>query len=100
MLYLSINFRPDIAYAVNQAARFSNYPKCCHKVGIKRIARYLEGTLDKRMIVKPSSSMRLDLFVDTDFLELFCSEYKDDAFSIKSRTKCVAAGVPVCNLVK
>ena len=38
------------------------------------------------MIVKPNSSMRLDLFADADFAGLFCCESKDGATSVKSRT--------------
>ena len=53
LLYLAGSNRPDIAYAVHQCARFSHNPKASHEVGVKHIARYLRGTRDKGLIMKP-----------------------------------------------
>ena len=50
--YLSNNSRPDIAYAVNQCARFTPQPKRSHEKAIQRIARYLSATRDKGLIMK------------------------------------------------
>mmetsp|Transcript_35250 Transcript_35250/g.50024 ORF Transcript_35250/g.50024 Transcript_35250/m.50024 type:complete len:80 (-) Transcript_35250:510-749(-) len=41
LMYLAHNSRPDIAYAVHQAARFTHDPKKSHAVAIKQILRYL-----------------------------------------------------------
>ena len=77
MLYLAGNTRPDIAYAVHQCARFSHNPRRCHEVGLKHIARYLQGTKDKGMILTPNSkNLKLDLFADADFAGLFVAENK------------------------
>ena len=46
LLYLAGNTRPDIAFAVHQAARFSHKPMQCHEDAVKRIVRYLKGTKD------------------------------------------------------
>ena len=51
LLYLSTNTRPDIAFAVSQAARFSNHPKQSHARAVKTIIRYLKGTQDKGTIL-------------------------------------------------
>ena len=67
MLYLSPNSRPDIMFAVNQVARFSINPKHVHEIAVKRIARYLRGTINRGMIIKPEREMRLDMHVDADF---------------------------------
>jgi hypothetical protein len=44
LLYLSTNTRPDIAYAVSQAACFNSNPKQVHTTAIKKIIRYLQRT--------------------------------------------------------
>jgi hypothetical protein len=41
MMYLSNNTRPNIAYAVHQAAKFMHCPCQSHAVGVNKIARYL-----------------------------------------------------------
>jgi hypothetical protein len=46
LLYLSTGTRPDIAFAVGNAARFSANPTKRHWTGIKRILRCLKGTSD------------------------------------------------------
>jgi hypothetical protein len=43
-MYLAANTRPDIAYAVHQAARYTHDPRASHAVAIKRILRYIKGT--------------------------------------------------------
>jgi hypothetical protein len=48
LMYLSGNSRPDIAYAVHQAARFTHQPRASHAAGVKRILRYLQKTKTKR----------------------------------------------------
>ena len=98
MLYLAGSTRPDIAYAVHQCARFSHNPKRSHEVGLKHIARYLQGTKDKGMILTPGvNNLRLDLFADADFAGLFVAEDKHDPVSVKSRTGLLLnfGGVPI-----
>ena len=47
LLYLSTTrTRPDIAYAVGNVARFSSKPYQQHRIAVKRIMRYLNGTVD------------------------------------------------------
>jgi len=65
--YLERGTRPDISYAVHQCARFSNDPKKEHGDAIRWIARYLKGTRDKGMILKPDLSKSFEVFVDADF---------------------------------
>jgi hypothetical protein len=97
LLYLAGNSRPDIAFAVHQAARFSHDPKKSHGVAIKRIVRYLQGTKDKGMVFKPTGDWKIDCWVDADFCGLWGSEDPDDPIVTKSRTGYIItlAGCPL-----
>ena len=86
MMYLANNTRPDIAYAVHQAARFTHYPRQSHAIGIKRIARYLKRTKTEGMYLCPEECFRVDCYVDADFAGLFAVADKQDPVSVKSRT--------------
>jgi len=61
-------------------------PKRSHEVALKRIARYLKGTAERGMIIKPSQNLRLDLYADADFAGLWGSESGTDSTSVKSHT--------------
>ena len=64
--YLERSTRPDIDYAVHQGARFSADPKQEHSNALKWLGRYLAGTRDKGLIMKPQGSS-FDVYVDADF---------------------------------
>jgi hypothetical protein len=64
--YLEKSSRPDIAYAVHQCARFSIDPRKEHGLAIMWIGRYLKGTRDKGIILKPKDNS-FDVFCDADF---------------------------------
>ena len=97
LLYLSSNSRPDISFAVSQCARFNHCPKLVHEIAIKRIARYLKGTRDKGLILKPDSALSLEMYADADFAGLWSTEDPDDPICVRSRTGCVITlgGVPI-----
>jgi len=97
LLYLAGNSRPDIAFAVHQAARFSHDPKKSHGVAVKRIVRYLQGTKDKGMIFTPTQDWKIDCYVDADFCGLWGAEDPDDPIVTKSRTGYIItlAGCPL-----
>ena len=88
MLYLAGNTRPDIAFAVNQAARHTHNPRAIHEEALVKIARYLQGTKDKGLRFRPSTSnqLRLDAYCDADFAGLWGSEAAVDPTSVKSRS--------------
>lgn len=46
LLYLSIISRPDITYQVNKLSQFNNCYDSSHWVAIKRVFRYLKGTIN------------------------------------------------------
>lgn len=64
--YLEKCTRPDISYAVHQCARFTINPKEEHGKAIKWLGRYLKGTADKGLILKPDESS-FQVYVDSDF---------------------------------
>ena len=86
LMYISGNTRPDIAYAVHQAARFTHGARQSHAAGVKRILRYLKKTKANGLILKPGTDLRVDCYVDADFGGLFSVEDKQDPISVKSRT--------------
>ena len=45
LIFAATCTRPEIAFAVNQAAQFSNEPKRQHWMAVKRILAYLKGTI-------------------------------------------------------
>jgi hypothetical protein len=102
MMYLAVNSRPDIAFAVNQCARFTHTPKRCHEVALKKIARYLKGTMDRGMCIKAEENLRLDLYADADFAGLWGAEGPNDPTSVKSRSGNLVTfgGVPIVWLSK
>ena len=97
LLYLAGNSRPDIAFAVNQAARFTHDPKQSHAQAIKRIVRYLQGTKEKGLTFRPSKDWQVDCYCDADFAGLWGSEDPADPIVSKSRTGFVIllAGCPL-----
>ena len=86
LLYLSCNSRPDIAFAVSQVCRFNANPKQSHASAVKTIVRYLHGTRDEGMIIRPTGKLSLDLYVDADFCSLHGQEDARDPNSARSRT--------------
>ena len=45
LLYVTTS-RPDVMQAIGQVARFQVAPKDTHIIAVKRIFRYLKGTMD------------------------------------------------------
>ncbi|VVA41216.1 PREDICTED: Retrovirus-related Pol poly from transposon, partial [Prunus dulcis] len=58
--------RPDIAFSVNQACQFMHNPMESHVVAVKRILRYLKGTIDFGIWFKPGL-LHLHAYSDADW---------------------------------
>ena len=97
LLYLSGHSRPDIAFAVHQCARYTFKPTTRHLAALKRIGRYLKGTQNKGLILRPSNYLHVDCFPDADFAGLYNHEDSQDPHCVRSRTGYVilVAGCPV-----
>jgi hypothetical protein len=97
LLCLTTNTRPDLAFAVSQAARFCHNPKKSHATGVKTVIRHSHRTSDKGMIVKPTGILGLENCVDASFAGNCGLEPAQSPVSVKSRTGVVVflAGCPL-----
>lgn len=61
--YLTLT-RPDIAFAVNKVCQFMHSPTQNHWSAVKRILRYLQGSLDHGLFIQRSSGSTLHAYTD------------------------------------
>lgn len=69
--YLAIATRPDISYAVGVLSRFSHNPGKPHWEALKRLLRYLKGTIDfgiQYQPLSPATQERFTTFSDADHM--------------------------------
>ncbi|KAK9048824.1 hypothetical protein SSX86_032209 [Deinandra increscens subsp. villosa] len=64
--YLTIT-RPDLSYAVQQICLFMHAPRESHMAFLKRVLRYLHGTLDLGLKLTASSNLSLVAYSDADW---------------------------------
>lgn len=64
--YLSIT-RPDVSFAVNKLSQFMHAPTENHWVALKRILRYLKGTIHYGLFLRKNSPLQLSAFSDSDW---------------------------------
>ena len=65
--YLSTMSRPDITYAVSNVAKFLSKPTKVHWTAVKRIIRYLKGTLNYGLVYRKRSLTGVIGYSDSDF---------------------------------
>jgi histone deacetylase 1/2 len=63
----------ELAFAVHQCAHFAANPKQQHKMTLKKILRYLQGTLNEGLIITPKKDLGLKCYVDADFASGQCT---------------------------
>jgi hypothetical protein len=64
--YLTFS-RPDIAYAVQQVCLHMHTPREPHLTALKQILRYLRGSLDYGLLLRPSPTSELVVYTDADW---------------------------------
>ena len=64
--YLALT-RPDISFAVNKLSQFMHQPSTLHWSAVKRLLRYLKGTLNHGLFFRKHSPLRLHAFADADW---------------------------------
>ena len=58
--------RPDISYAVQQVCLYMHDPREHHLTAVKRILRYIRGTLDHGILLRRSAPSELLVYSDAD----------------------------------
>jgi hypothetical protein len=51
-MYTMLSTRPDIAHAISACSRFLAKPGPPHEKAVKRILRYLKGTIDWELVYR------------------------------------------------
>ena len=59
--------RPNITFAINKACQFMQQPTTTHWLSVKRILRYLRGTMQDGLLLSPSSNLTIEGFTDADW---------------------------------
>lgn len=59
--------RPDVAFTVNRLSQFMHSPSELHWSAVKRLLRYINGTLDYGLHLRPCSATSLHGFTDADW---------------------------------
>ena len=99
LMYLCNNSRPEIAFAVNQCARYTHSPTELHAKYLKHIGKYLKKTSDKGLILNPDKNTALDIvcYADADFAGLWNKDEEHDPHTVRSRAGWIimVGGCPV-----
>lgn len=66
LMYLCVVSRPDIAYACSYLSQFNNKHTLEHWNAVKRVLRYLKGTVDQQLVYRKSQT-ELVGYVDADW---------------------------------
>lgn len=66
LLYVMVCTRPDISFAVCNAARFMHDPSVGHWESVRRIFRYLRGTINKGIVFKKIGTKQINLTLEVD----------------------------------
>lgn len=67
ILYLSQCTRPDISFAVGNVSQFNQNPGKAHWNAVKRIFRYLKGTINYKLNYSQDNSSELCAYCDSDW---------------------------------
>jgi hypothetical protein len=79
LMYAMVLTRDDITFAVTRCAQYSSKPRLSHWAAVKRVMRYIRGTLSHGItFFGPSFDLSLTGYVDAD--------YSNDVDDRKSRT--------------
>lgn len=65
---IPITNSPDISYAVNRLSQFMHHPTTCHWLVVKRLLRYLSGTMNHGIFLRKQTKATLHGFSDIDWV--------------------------------
>lgn len=66
-MYLAIATRPDISFAIGNVSRYMESPRVAHEKAVKRILKYIAGTISHGILFKSNGDHRLRGFSDADY---------------------------------
>lgn len=66
-MYLAMGRRPDIAFALSTVSQYLESPAKIHWNAVKRILKYLKGTVDYGLTYKTDVDLKLLAFSDADY---------------------------------
>ncbi|KAF2303855.1 hypothetical protein GH714_023898 [Hevea brasiliensis] len=66
LLYLLFT-RPEISFTVNRLAQYMHRPTEEHWQAVKRVLRYLQGTAEYGLLLRPSSVYEISAYSDSDW---------------------------------
>ena len=66
LIYLTLT-RPDISYPVRMVSRYMSNPKKPHLDAVKRILRYVKGTINFGIIYKETKDYQVMGYCDADY---------------------------------
>ncbi|GKV51641.1 hypothetical protein SLEP1_g58277 [Rubroshorea leprosula] len=64
--YLSLT-RPDLSFAVSRLSQFMHRPTDSHWQAVKRVLRYLRGSVSHGLLLRPQPTLSLHAFSDADW---------------------------------
>src|SRR5438105_13454478 len=64
--YLTLT-RPDLSFAVNRVCQYLHAPRTSHWSAVKRILRYVQGTIVYGLLIQKSMSCALSAYSDADW---------------------------------
>lgn len=67
LMYLAIGTRPDIAFALSTVSQYLESPDKIHWNAVKRVLKYLKGTVDFGLIFESKPNLELLAYSDADY---------------------------------
>lgn len=67
IMYVMLTTRPDLSFAINFFSRYQHEQTEARWKGLKRILRYVKGTLDLGLFFTRNGEEKLECYVDADF---------------------------------
>ena len=87
LMYLAVSTRPDISYSVGSLTRFNSKPTKEHWTALKRVLRYLKGTMDLGILYSKAESDSCIGYTDADW-----ARNQDDRKSISDYVFLLSGG--------
>jgi hypothetical protein len=89
LMYATCATRPDLAFAVSYLSQFASHPTQAHWAALKRVLRYIKGTLDLSLTFRHSSERSNNAAVIHGFSD---SDYGNNARSVMGYAFILAGG--------